>query len=727
LPLASVRPFATSPLQAAGTATTLRFDLTALLGVLNRSRGLIAAVLATALLAGLVLTLLVTPRYVAVASIQIDQEADRVFESAEVQPVANDGDAERFIQTQTDVLRSRSLAIRVAQRLKLFADPAFFAAMEAERPADATAADRARSREATLRLLQAHLAVDLPRNSRVASISFESTDPALAARVANTYASEFIQANLQRKFDSSAYARDFLSHQLAAAKDRLEGSERALNDYARAAGLIRTGGGADEKGAGASASVTTASLVQLNTAANDARAARIAAEQKWRSVSAVPVMTIPEVLGNQAVERLLERRAAGAAELQRERARHLGGHPSVRQLEFQQAEFERQIGGIADAIRSSIGDQYRDALGRERALAAQVNALKGETLAEQDRSVRYTILAREADTNRTLYDGLLQRYKELSAAAGISANNLSIVDVAEPPLAPSSPRLALNLLAALAAGVVIAAAAVMVRELLDDAVRVPEEVESKLGVPLLGVIPLARAVDMQMEQPRSAMNEAYSALRSAVLDASVHGLPRTLLVTSTQAGEGKSTSSLAIAAGLARLGKRVVLVDVDLRRPSLHRMLGLSNACGLSELLAGAVQLEKAVQRPEGLGFAVIPSGPVPPSPPELLGSAHMGDAMAALVARFDVVVLDAPPILGLADAPMLAARAEATLLVVEADRRSRGATKAALRRLKTARAAVLGAVLTKFDVRKAGPGHRYYGGDYYAYTAAEAPREAAE
>jgi capsular exopolysaccharide synthesis family protein len=727
LPLASIRPVAASPLQAAESVATLRFDLTALLATLNRNRGLIAAVLATALLAGLVLTLLVTPRYVAAASIQIDQEADRVFESAEVQPVANDGDAERFIQTQTDVLRSRSLAIRVAQRLKLFGDPAFFAAMEAEAPGDATAADRARSREATLRLLQGHLAVDLPHNSRVAGITFESTDPSLAARIANTYASEFIQANLQRKFDSSAYARDFLSHQLAAAKDRLESSERALNDYARGAGLIRTGDGADAKGTGTPASVTTASLVQLNTAANDARAARIAAEQKWRSVSSVPVMTVPEVLSNQAVERLLERRAAGAAELQRERARHLGGHPSVRQLEFQQAEFERQIGGIADAIRNSIRDQYHDALGRERALAAQVGALKGETLAEQDRSVRYTILAREADTNRTLYDGLLQRYKELSAAAGISANNLSVVDVAEAPLAPSSPRLALNLLAALTAGLVIAAAAVIIRELLDDAVRVPEEVETKLGLPLLGVIPLAQAVDAQMEQPRSPMNEAYGALRSAIFDAGPHGLPRTLLVTSTQAGEGKSTSSLAIAAGLARLGKRVVLVDVDLRRPSLHRMLGLSNACGLSELLTGAVSLEKAIHRPEELGFAVLPSGPVPPSPPELLGSARMADTMAALVAKFDVVVLDAPPILGLADAPMLAARAEATLLVVEADRRSRGATKAALRRLKTARAAVLGAVLTKFDARKAGPGHRYYEGDYYAYAAAEAPREAAE
>jgi uncharacterized protein involved in exopolysaccharide biosynthesis len=210
---------------------TLRFDLGALLTVLRRNLVPVAAILAGSLIAGLLLTWMVPPRYVATASVQIDQEADRVLEGTEVRPVADDADAERFLQTQTDVLRSRSLAIQVAQRLKLFGNRAFFAAMKAP------SGDTAKSgREATLRLLQAELTVHLPRNSRVVEIAFESPDPVLAARIANTYASEFIRTNLQRKFDSSAYARDFLSRQLAAAKDRLETSERELNDYARSAG-----------------------------------------------------------------------------------------------------------------------------------------------------------------------------------------------------------------------------------------------------------------------------------------------------------------------------------------------------------------------------------------------------------------------------------------------------------------------------------------------------------
>lgn len=701
-------------------AGVLRFDLATALSVLRRNAVLIGSILATATLAALVLTLLTTPTYVATARIQIDQEADRVLESAEVQPQAGYADAERFLRTQTDVLRSRSLSVRVAQRLKLFGNPGFFAAMEA--PLPTAGARPAAIREATLRLLQTHLAVDLPDGSRIAAISFESPDPALAARIANSYAAEFIQANLQRKFDSSAYARDFLSRQLAAAKLRLEGSERALNDYARAARLIRTSGGTDD---GALPSVTTASLAQLNATTNDARAARIAAEQKWRAVADAPLMNIPDVLGNLAIQRLLEQRAAGAVELQRERARHLGGHPNVRQLEVQQAEFDRQIAAIAGSIRGAIHDGYRDALGRERAMVAEVDVLKGATLGEQDRSVRYTILAREADTSRTLYDGLLQRYKELSAAAGVSANNLSVVDVAEAPLAPSSPRLVLTLAVALIAGLAVAAAAVLVREQLDDSVRVVEDIEVKLRLPVLGVIPHAVGVAEQIDQPRSAVYEAYNALRGALLHASTHGLPRTLLVTSSQPGEGKSTSAQAIAVGLARLGKRVVLVDVDLRRPALHLLLDVRNDVGLSDVLTRHAPLEAAVQHLATRGFALLPSGPHAPSPTELLASAGMADTIAALVARFDVVVLDAPPVLGLADAPMLAAQAEATLFVVEANRPSHGATKAALRRLRGADAGLLGAVLSKFDPRRAGLGRGYYGHDYHQYGTPSAAQAA--
>lgn len=712
-------PAFAAPLPQGGIPVrTIRPNLRTLLWVLRRNRMRIGSILVGALLTGLALTLLTTPRYVAVASVRIDQEGGRVFDTGAADPRAA-ADADGFLQTQADVLRSRSLSLRVARRLRLLDQPSFFAAMAASPPLDAPSATaRAHRREAVLTLLQAHLSVDLPRSSRVATIAVTSADPGWAARIANAYASEFIQANREREFESSADAREFLSLQIASARLRLEQSERALNAYARAAQLIRTGSGED-RSAGASESITSASLAQLNAAANEARAGRIAAEQKWRSVASSPLLSIPEVLANPAVQRLLEQRAAGAAELQRERVRHLSDYPSVRQLETQQAEIDRQATALAVAIRSSLYDQYRDAAGREQALAAQVEGLKGVTLAEQDRSVEYTILAREADTNRTLYEGLLQRFKTLTAAAGASTSNLSILDRAEPPLTPSAPSLLLNLLAALAAGIVIAGAAVLAREHLDDALRSPEEVETRLGFPLLGAIPRVRAMDALVLDASTPANEAYAALAGALLHATPQGLPRTLLVTSAEPGEGKSTSSIAIADALARLGKRVVLVDADLRRPALERMLGVVRPGGLSGVVLRQVPLDWAIQPAASLGFAVLASGGTPPSPSELLGGAGMADTLAALAERFDVVVLDGPPVLDLADAPMLAAQAEATLVVVAADRRSPAVTEQALRRLHAGGGAVLGVLLTKFDLRGSRLGRAYYGAGYHQAPAA--------
>jgi capsular exopolysaccharide synthesis family protein len=722
--LTSAPAFAAPLPQASSPVRTIRPELRTLLRALHRNRTWVAAILAAALLAGCALTLLTTPRYVAVASVRMDQQGDRAFDTAAVE-ARTSSDADGFLQTQADVLRSRSLSLRVARRLRLLDEPSFFAAMAAAPPPDGpSAAARAQRREAVLTLLKTHLSVDVPRNSRVATIAYTSADPGSAARIANAYASEFLLASRERELESSAEAREFLSRQIASARLRLEQSERALNAYARAAQLIRTGG--EGRGAGASESITSASLAQLNAAANEARAGRIAAEQKWRSVAGSSLLSIPEVLANPAVQRLLEQRAAGAAEIQRERVRHLSDYPSVRQLETQQAEIERQATGLAVAIRSSLYDQYRDAAGREQALAAQVEGLKGATLAEQDRSVQYTILAREADTNRTLYEGLLQRFKTLTAAAGGSTSNLSILDRAEPPLTPSAPSLLLNVLAALAGGLVIAGAAVLAREHLDDALRSPEEVETRLGLPLLGAIPRVRAMEVANLDTSTPANEAYAALAGALLHATPRGLPRTLLVTSAEPGEGKSTSSIAIADALARLGKRVVLVDADLRRPALERMLGVVRPGGLSGVVLRQVPLDWAIQPAASLGFAVLASGGTPPSPSELLGGAGMADTLASLAERFDVVVLDGPPVLGLADAPMLASQVEATLVVVAADRRSPAVTEQALRRLHAGGGAVLGVLLTKFDLRGSRLGRAYYGAGYRQAPPAPAAPPAA-
>ena len=679
----------------------------------------IAAIMGSVLLLAVLVTLLQTPQYTAKATIQINSQSDRVLgQTGDVeQEAVNYFDQDRFLQTQLDILQSRGLAQRVSQSLKLQSDPAFFKAMGISAPDASTRSGDVQ--EEVIAELRSHLSTELPRNSRIAAITFTSADSGLSARIANAFADEFIASNLQRKFDSSAYARNFIADQLANAKTRLEGSEVALNNYARQNGLIRTrvaASPADGDSRLQGSSVTTASLMQLNEAANNARTQRIAAEGRWQALSGSGALNSPEVLSNPVVQQLLEQRADVQGKLQQERAKHLDDHPAVIQLKAQAAAIDQQLHALIASVRASVKAQYDAAITSERQLQGQVASLKTATLTEQDRSVQYNLLAREADTNRTIYDGLLQRFKELNAAAGISASNLLIIDRADIPSAPSSPSLVKNLLIALAFGLVVSALMVFLRDQFDDSIRVPEDVEQKLNLSLLGVVPRAlNNPGAELADPKSAVSEAYNSLGGRLLYSTGEGLPETLLVTSAQPTEGKSITSLAIAGTLARIGKRVVLIDLDLRRPSLHRNTGADNARGMSTLLTSQEPVDSVLVPTGQNGLTIITSGPTPPSPAELLASPRIQAIVDELVSRFDVVVIDSPPVLGLADAPLLAALADGVVMVVEAGRSRRGALKASLRRLRGMRAILLGAVLTKFDPKKSANRYSdYYGYEYY-------------
>lgn len=697
-----------------------------LLALVRRNRWLILAIIGLALVAALITTMLDTPRYTASTSVQINDQSEQVLgeeldDRSTEQTKSND--VERFLNTQVDILRSRGLSERVARRLELNGSQRFYNAMEEPLPdADKTEAER---REDVIKLLQDNMAADLPRNTRIARIAFSSADADLSAKIANAYAEEFIQANLQRRFDSSAYARNFISEQLEEARVRLESSEREVNAYARSAGLIRTRDNSDdsEKSDAAANSVTTSSLMQINEAANRAKADRIAAEGRWRAIQAAPLLATQPVLANPTVQDLMTRKAELEADLKKNRERYLNDHPSIIQGEAQLATVTQQLNQVAANVRNSIRAEYTATQASEQRLAAQVTELQGATLAEQDRAVRYNTLAREADTNRSLYDGLLQRFRELNAASGIAASNLAIIDRADRPLEPSSPDLLLNLLIALAAGIGAAVLVVFVRDQLDDLVRIPEDVEEKVQLPLLGIIPDSGGEDpaVALGDPKSPISEAYSSLRGALLYSTRAGLPKVLLVTSAQPTEGKSTSAFATASGFARMGRKVLLIDADMRRPSVHQRIGSDNRRGLSSLLVSEDDSRTAVVGSALPNLDLLPSGPIPPSPTELLTSPRMAMLLDEFAARYDVVVVDSPPVLGLADAPALSALADGVMFVIESERGRRGALKTALKRLRSVHATLLGAVLTKFDPGKSGNRYsEYYGYSYYRYEAGE-------
>jgi len=353
-------------------------DLRAIWGVLYRNWKLIAGVLTLALAGGVASILLTSPSYRAKATIQVDQQTLKLLGTEDVEPTPSAQEADRFLQTQVDILKSRAIAGIVAKKLKLEGNPIF---LRDAGVSEIDRADRTKLREMVIDGVQESLSVSLPRNSRIITIGFDSHDPQLAARVANTISQTFIASNLERRFETSSYSRAFLQQQLAATKVRLEDSERALIDYARAAQLIDASEGiAGDEDQKAPQSLTTSNLVRLNSAYSDARATRVQAQQRWQEAQTTPLLSLPEVLQNDAIQELAQKRAEMVASYQQELQHHKEAYPTVQQAAASIKEMDRQIAALANQIRLSLRDNFIVAQRQEQALEQNVNALKGETL-----------------------------------------------------------------------------------------------------------------------------------------------------------------------------------------------------------------------------------------------------------------------------------------------------------------------------------------------------------
>jgi capsular exopolysaccharide synthesis family protein len=697
---------------------------------LVKHRIAIGVVFVAALVVGALVTLIMPPVYTAVATIQIDREPPKVINTQEVER-QDLFSSEEFYQTQYGLLRSKSLAQRIVRALGLDTNAQFLAgdgpgvlSIVPGLPVGGAPKDRVKAQKRALRLFRQNLSVDPVRGSHLVKISYSNPNPLLAQQIANATADNYITSNLEHRYEASSYARDFLQNRLAQVKQKLEDSEKQLADYATQQRLISLPGPAGADGNTVIQSPTANSLVSLNTALSEATAERIRAEQQWRQAQGAGVNT-PQVLANPTIQALTQSRAALQATYQQKLALYRPDFPSMVQLRAQISELDKQLSAETRSIQTSLRSQYQAALNAERSLGGRVEGLKASMLDLNDRSIQYGILKREVDTNRALYDGLLQRFKEIGVTGGIGVNNIAVVDRADTPDSPSRPKPLTNLALAGVVGLVLGAIVAFVLEALDQSIRTPQDVEEKLAMPLLGAVPLlGRGMQPQqmLKEAKSAFSEAYFSIRTSLQFTTAKGVPSTMLITSFQPAEGKSTTAQALAQNFARIGARVLLVDADLRNPSLHRAFGIDNFHGLSSYLTGATPLKDIVQPSGTAGLSVIPCGPLPPSPAELLAGGRLATFLTEARADFDVIIVDGPPIMGLADAPILSSETEGTVLVVEAAHTRRGAARAAIRRLQAANGRVLGIVLTKFDSKTATYGYGYdyaYGHDYGQQRAA--------
>jgi capsular exopolysaccharide synthesis family protein len=725
-----LRPLAIGP----NVATRQDLDMegeqsvfTRYLHVLLRRKWFVVGAVAVAVIVGLMITLMTTPVYTASTRLEINRVGAQVVDVRDVEPETGVGDPE-FYQTQYGILQSRALAERVARELKLADNREFFehfgATELSEQLASGPSAAMVQGREARLRaavdILLKNLDITPIRLSKLVDIHFTSPDPGLSARVADAWANSFIQHNLARRSEATAFARRFLEERLGQMQQRLEESERQLVNYASNQAIINipigdSGGNGDN--APQERSLAADSLVALNQELAKASADRVEAQsQLARSTSAAS----GEALGNPTITGLRGRRAEAAAEYQRLMVQFEPSYPSARALAAQIQQLDQSISReearVGSSLSNTLRNTYQASVRREQQLAQQLGQLKQTFIDERRRGIQYNIFKRDVDNTRELYDSLLQRYKEIGVAGDIAENNVLIVDTAEVPAGPSQPRPLLNLLLAALIGLLAGVALAFLREQMDETINEPSELDRRIGLPALGVIPKS-ALDNPLEDlrdPKSDLVEAGLSIITTLGFATDHGVPTVLAVTSTRPAEGKSTTSQALAHMLARQGSRTLLVDGDMRSPSLHGRLGLTNTRGLSTYLSGADELDQLVQQPSDQPFMVMTAGPQPPNAAELLRTDRLPALLAELAKRFEHVVIDCPPVLGLADAPVLAAQAEGTVFVVEAHRVRARLIRQSLNRLVQGRARVVGAVLSKFEPKSAGYGYGY--GHSYGY-----------
>jgi polysaccharide biosynthesis transport protein len=729
-------------------------DLKSIFRTLLKHKVMIGGIALLSLLAAGVYTLRATPLYEATTMIQIDRAAQRVVGfNTEVELDQGSAADQLQLRTQIELLKSRTLAERVIDEMGLYKQSAstgsFATATEAaaqaaaktaqEQPATGPNGEAAEpeapgllaqlalnfkqlfnpttddeqtlDRAATVSAFQKSVTIEPVRNSRLVELRVMNNDAELAARIANQMAKAFIAVNLERKLESSVYARQFLEDQIKQTKAKLEESERQINDYAKANAILNLG----EK-----TSPTTQNFVDFSAALAKAEQDRIGAEAQFEEIRINP-LSAQRVLDNKVIQTYKERKAALETEYAKNLEIYKPGFPAMMQAKAQIDDLQARIDAEIKTVLASLKGQFDAAKKQEDLLRARVASSRQEVLKVQDRSVDLNLLQRELDTNRQVYDSLLQRLKEVSVTGGLTTNNLSVVDEARVPLFPSKPKPLINLALGLMLGVFLGVLAALLREQMDDSIKHADEVEGFFGLPLLGWIPLVRlpkgsteAVALQAHtDPRSNFAEAYRSMRTALQFSTPEGAPKRIMVTSCGKGEGKSTTALALAINFAQLGQPVLLIDADMRKSSIHNALRMPNERGLSNLLSGDNGVDSLIQRTAVPHLSVLLAGPTPPDPVELL----LGPRLSLLLDKarelgFAQVVIDGPPLLGIADSVVLGNQVQHIVFAVKAGDTKKSIIKDALRRMRNAGLAPMGVVLTHArDEHASGYGyHSYYG-----------------
>jgi succinoglycan biosynthesis transport protein ExoP len=656
-----------------------------------------------------------------------------------------DFDYEAALETQVAILRSDALALKVIETMRLYQDPRFTTVKQGV--PDPAMPDSAMQPDPTqaaglLGAFHGGLNIQLIPSTRLILVSYTHSDARFATEATNTLVKTFIEENFRTKYDSASQTSDWLSRELADLQLKVQTSEEKLVRYQKDHGIL----GIDEK-----QNVVTEKLGELNKELTEAEMDRIEKEADYKLAQEGDPASFTRATpdGRNAgglLDKLLEKQADLETQYAMATTEFGTGYPKVTELSNQLKQVRSAIAAEKTKMQEKMRDEYLAASQKENLLETAFNTQKQEANKLNESAIEYTVLKRDAETNRQLYQDLLQRLKEAGVSAGLRSSNIRVVDIARIPTQPISPNVRRSLVLGFLLGLGLAIGLALLLENLDNTVRSIDEVNAVSTLPALGVIPLQLGNDGRLrkrtltisaeaeksgtlalvtyERPKSEGAEAYRALRTSILLSSFGAPPKVILVTSAMPQEGKTTISANTALVLAQRGSRVLLVDADLRRPGVDKVFGIRSHEGLSTLISGSSKVEDAILPcPEVPSLWILPAGPIPPQPAELLGSTVMKDHIARWRNEFDHIIIDTPPCLSVTDAVLLSPEADRVILVARSGQTTRPALRRACDLLLQVNARVMGIVLNALNLSSA-EGYYYYSGRYSNRYYSEEPAQ---
>jgi polysaccharide biosynthesis transport protein len=698
------------------------------MAMLHKRRGIVLTCLVVSFLVAVLYNYTTRPVYQATTQILIDRDTPDVLPNKELMDLVQAG--VDYYQTQYQLLKSRTLAERTVERLGLqksteLATGPMMSPWERVqrllgRPPRAIVDNDGMPLSPTVAAFRSRVDVDPIPGTRLVNLRFNAYDPRVAAEAVNALAQLYIEQTLEFRFETSTEATGWLSDRLSEQRQKVEAAEKALQEYREKEGLID-----HEERQG----LVQQKLETLNGAVLDARTDRIAKETLASQLSSIgpsQLEDIPLVAGSESFQRL----RAELANLQRDESRlaeTLGErHPDMVRVRSQIKTVQEKLRSEARNVARAVQSEAQAARSREAKLQANLDAVKGEAQDVSRKAIQLGVLRREVETNRQIYQDLLTKTKQTGLETELKTTNIRVIEKAEPPRGPISPQRTRNYQIAGLMGLLLGVGLALLFESFDNTFKTPEDLKQHVAAPFLGMVPdINAAVSKEMmrglsptllisKNATSAVADAYRVLRTNLIFTSTETTGRALLVTSAGPGEGKTTTLANVAAALAYNGAKVLAIDADLRRPTLHQHFGLQKTPGLSDLIVGKNAASEAIQSTRIDGLQVLPCGYIPPNPAELLGAPMMKQILEAVRSHYDWVLLDSPPILAMADAAILCPRVEGVVLLVAAETPTKPAVARAIDQIQGVGGKVLGVVLNKVNLQRNSYYYSQYYGEYY-------------